>query len=263
MEFQPAAFDFSLCKRNLALQESGMAPMKAKSTGTTIVAATYEGGIVLGGDSRATAGNIVADKFCMKVHKLTNSIYACGAGTAADLDQVCNMLSANMRLQELNSGRKARVITALRMAKQHLFQYMGYIGAYLLVGGVDPTGTYLYDIAANGTTMAKPFAVQGSGSYSAISIMERHYKFGMTEAECKALVQQGLQAGMHGDNASGNTLNLVTIDKDGARFEGPIVPDFCKTPSIVELQYKFPTGATKVLKQKTVKYEVIESMDTN
>lgn len=43
------------------------------------------------------------------------------------------MLSANMRLQELNSGRKARVITALRMAKQHLFQYMGYIGAYLLV----------------------------------------------------------------------------------------------------------------------------------
>lgn len=48
----------------------------------------FEGGIVMGADSRATAGNIVADKHCMKVHKLTNSIYACGAGTAADLDQV-------------------------------------------------------------------------------------------------------------------------------------------------------------------------------
>lgn len=42
----------------------------------------------MGADSRATSGNIIADKHCMKVHKVTDSIYACGAGTAADLDQV-------------------------------------------------------------------------------------------------------------------------------------------------------------------------------
>lgn len=42
----------------------------------------------MGADSRATAGNIIADKHCEKVHYLTQSIYACGAGTAADLDQV-------------------------------------------------------------------------------------------------------------------------------------------------------------------------------
>lgn len=42
----------------------------------------------MGADSRATAGNIIADKHCEKVHKLTDSIYACGAGTAADLHQV-------------------------------------------------------------------------------------------------------------------------------------------------------------------------------
>lgn len=48
--------------------------------------------------------------------------------------QVTNMLAGNMRLMELNTGRKARVITALRHAKQHLFQYQGYIGAYLLIG---------------------------------------------------------------------------------------------------------------------------------
>lgn len=43
----------------------------------------------MGADSRATSGNIIADKNCMKVHYLTESIRACGAGTAADLDQVC------------------------------------------------------------------------------------------------------------------------------------------------------------------------------
>lgn len=42
----------------------------------------------MGADSRATAGNIIQDKRCEKVHHLTESIRACGAGTAADLDQV-------------------------------------------------------------------------------------------------------------------------------------------------------------------------------
>lgn len=46
----------------------------------------------MGGDSRATNGNIIEDKFCLKVHKLSESIYACGAGTAADLDSVSGIV---------------------------------------------------------------------------------------------------------------------------------------------------------------------------
>lgn len=90
------------------------------------------------------------------------------------------MLSSNLRLQELNSGRKARVCTALRVAKQHLFKHMGYIGAYLLIGGVDPTGARLYDLSAEGTSMNRSYAAEGSGSYAAITILERDFKFGMT-----------------------------------------------------------------------------------
>lgn len=105
------------------------------------------------------------------------------------------MLSGNLRLMEIQTGRKARVITALRMAKQHLFNYMGYVGAYLLIGlcflsnlkvyspilgGVDPTGPHLYECSANGTTMAKPYAAMGSGSYGAISMLEKDFKTDMT-----------------------------------------------------------------------------------
>uniref|UniRef100_A0A1I7XHY6 proteasome endopeptidase complex n=1 Tax=Heterorhabditis bacteriophora TaxID=37862 RepID=A0A1I7XHY6_HETBA len=255
------AFDFSNCVRNMALARMGEAAPKLRSTGTTIVAATFKDGLVMGADSRATAGNVVADKHCEKVHKLTESIYACGAGTAADLDQVTKMLSANLRLLELNTGKKARVITALRQAKQHLFNYMGYVGAYLLIGGVDPTGPHLYECSANGTTMAKPFAAQGSGSYAAISILERDFKTEMTEEEATDLVQRALYAGMHGDNASGNSLNLVVMNSDKTVFRGPIVPDFCKKPESVDLEYKFKLGSTKVLKRKTIKYDIIESMD--
>jgi len=254
-------FQFSNCTRNVALTKMGMDPPRLRSTGTTIVAVTYKDGVLMGADSRATAGNIIADKNCMKVHKLTESIYACGAGTAADLDQVCNMLSADLRLLELNTDRKARVISAIRHAKQHLFRYMGYVGAYLLIGGVDPSGPHLYEVSASGTTMSKPYCANGSGSYSAISVLERDFKFGMGEEDAAALVQRALEAGMHGDNASGNSLNLVIITGKSTEFRGPIVPAFCVKPEQVELDYTFKAGTTKVLKRKEFKYDVIESMD--
>ena len=58
---------------------------------------------------------------------------ACGAGTAADLQHVTNMLSTNMELLELNMGRKARVVSVLRRAKQHLFRCYGFLMQYCLV----------------------------------------------------------------------------------------------------------------------------------
>ncbi|CAI2345856.1 unnamed protein product [Caenorhabditis sp. 36 PRJEB53466] len=53
-----------------------------------------------------------------------------------------------------------------------------------------------------------------------------------------------LEAGMHGDNASGNSLNLVIIEPNETVFKGPIVPEFCKRPEPNDLVYKFQPGAT-------------------
>ena len=40
----------------------------APHTGTTILAVVYDGGVVLGADTRSTAGTTVADKNCEKIH---------------------------------------------------------------------------------------------------------------------------------------------------------------------------------------------------
>lgn len=48
----------------------------------------------MGADSRSTAGNLIASKRSEKVHYVTDYIRACGAGTAADLDQVCRRLNS-------------------------------------------------------------------------------------------------------------------------------------------------------------------------
>jgi 20S proteasome alpha/beta subunit len=49
------------------MSEKGVLLPKATSTGTTIVGCLFKDGIVLGADTRATEGEIVADKNCEKV----------------------------------------------------------------------------------------------------------------------------------------------------------------------------------------------------
>jgi len=256
-------FNFDNCERNLALEKLGVDAPKLRSTGTTIAGVIYKDGIVMGADSRATAGNIVADKHCMKVHKLTDSIYACGAGTAADLDQVCLMLSANLRLYEMNNKCKADILMAVRRSRQHLFRHMGYICAYLLIGGVDSTGAHLYSVHAHGSSATRPYAAEGSGSYSAMSVLERDYKPNMTENEATELLQRVIESGMHADNASGNSLNLIIIQTNGKDtvFRGPIVPDFCRMTEPFDLVYKASDKVMQVLKQKTIPYEVLDETE--
>lgn len=55
------------------------------STGTTIVGLIFKDGVILAADTRATAGYVVADKNCEKLHYLAPNMYCAGAGTAADL----------------------------------------------------------------------------------------------------------------------------------------------------------------------------------
>ena len=65
----------------------GYLPMATK-TGTTIVGLVYKDGVVLGADTRATGDTTVVDKNCEKIHKIADNICCCGAGTAADTQQV-------------------------------------------------------------------------------------------------------------------------------------------------------------------------------
>lgn len=61
---------FSSFVRNLCLEAQGVSPPKVVKTGTTISGIIFKDGVVLGADTRATSGNMVADKNCSKIHRL-------------------------------------------------------------------------------------------------------------------------------------------------------------------------------------------------
>ena len=54
------------------------------STGTTIMAVAFDGGVILGADSRVSTGTYIANRVSDKVTHLHDSIYMCRSGSAAD-----------------------------------------------------------------------------------------------------------------------------------------------------------------------------------
>ena len=66
----------------------------------------------------------MADKNCEKIHYIAPNMYCCGAGTAADTEFITNLVSSQLELHTLNSGRLPRIVTAMTLLKQRLFRYV-------------------------------------------------------------------------------------------------------------------------------------------
>ena len=56
------------------MSNQGFPAPKAVKTGTTIAGFIFKDGVILGADTRATEGNIVADKNCFKLHYMAPNI---------------------------------------------------------------------------------------------------------------------------------------------------------------------------------------------
>ena len=57
-------------------------------TGTTIVACAYDGGVVLGADSRVSTGTYISNRASDKITPLCDSVYLLRSGSAADTQAV-------------------------------------------------------------------------------------------------------------------------------------------------------------------------------
>jgi len=253
-------FNFALSKRNEHLLKGGMKMPNTKKTGTTIAGLVYKDGVVLGADTRATEGSIVCDKNCLKIHKISDNIYCCVAGTSAATENVTCLISSQLELLRLDTGAEPRVVTAMTRLKQRLFQYQGHVSAALVLGGVDITGPHIYTVYPHGSTDKLPYATMGSGSLAAMAVFERGYKDNMDEKEAVELVSQAIQAGIFNDLGSGSNVDICVIARGkpvNLQHNYIAGPDFApKQPNIKPARkhdYTFKRGTTEILKKEVRK----------
>jgi len=258
LQSQRGGFSFENCERNIRLGEQAqIRPPTAMKSGTTICGIKLKDAVVVAADTRATEGPMVADKNCDKLHFIANNIYCAGAGTAADLVHTTHMMASQIELLRMQTGTQPRVGTVVKRLSSMLFKYQGYIGCALVLGGADPTGPHLYQIAPHGSSDQLPFTTMGSGSLAAMAVLELGYDENLSVEAGKELIADAVEAGIFNDLGSGGNVDVCVLKKDGhEHFRNYRKPN----PRMYKAEYKgFPKGCTPVLKEHILKLVTVET----
>lgn len=60
----------------------------------------FKDGVILGADSRTSAGSYIANRVTDKLTPVTDLVYCCRSGSAADTQAIADLVGVQMMLQE-------------------------------------------------------------------------------------------------------------------------------------------------------------------
>lgn len=206
---------------NWASCDAGFPPVTAVvETGTTIVACCYAGGVVLGADTRTSAGSYVVNRAARKITKLSNRICVCRSGSAADTQAVAQIarLQTLLYTQELprQFNGEARVKVVAHLLQQLCFEYKDQLTAGLIVGGWDPVeGPQAFSIPVGGACIPVQYTAGGSGSVFITAFLDEHFRPNLTKQEALQMVTKAVGHAISRDGSSGGMIRLVTIEEEG------------------------------------------------
>ncbi|WP_328999968.1 proteasome subunit beta [Kribbella sp. NBC_00709] len=178
--------------------------------GTTIVAATFPGGVIMAGDRRATMGNIIAQRDIEKVFPADEYSAVAFAGSAGfgiemvrlfqvELEHYEKLEGATLSLDGKANRLSALIRGNLPMAMQGLTVVPLFAGYDEEIKGgrifsYDPTGgryeeTHFYSV--------------GSGSLFARGALKKLYREDLSETDCVTVAIQSLIDAADDDSATG------------------------------------------------------------
>ena len=192
--------------------------MQGISTGTTIMAVEFDGGVVIGADSRTTMGTVIMNRVTDKLTKVSDKIYCCRSGSAADTQAIADIVSYRLKLFEMENDEAPTVVAASNIFRDLCYNYRDQVMAGIICAGWDSrNGGQVYCIPLGGMLTREPVAVGGSGSSYIYGYVDSNYKQGMTEEECVKFVLNAVSLAMTRDGSSGGCVRIGIINKDGCK----------------------------------------------
>jgi proteasome beta subunit len=212
---------------------AGLAPIQTQAT--TILAFKYAGGVLMAGDRRATAGNVVVYDRADKVLEIDRHSLMAIAGVPATAWEMARVLEHSFQfyrrsqLQEMSLEGKVRALSKLlRDNLGFVMQGVGVVvplfATYDREAGVPRL--YFYD-AMGAQFEAADYAANGSGGHAVRSVLYYENTFGerplqkYSEAHAIALALRALETAAESDTATGG------VDRRGLVY--PIVKLITKT----------------------------------
>ncbi|XP_010603556.1 proteasome subunit beta type-9 isoform X1 [Fukomys damarensis] len=184
-------------------------------TGTTIMAVEFDGGVVVGSDSRVSAGQSVVNRVFDKLSPLHERIYCALSGSAADAQAVVDMAAYQLELHGLELETPPLVLAAANVVKNITYKYREELSAHLITAGWDQgEGGQVYG-TLGGMLTRQPLIIGGSGSTYIYGYVDAAYKPGMSPEECRRFTTDAIALAMSRDGSSGGIVYLVTITAAG------------------------------------------------
>ncbi|KAF9057726.1 nucleophile aminohydrolase [Panaeolus papilionaceus] len=183
--------------------------------GTSIMAVQFDGGVVIGADSRTTTGSYIANRVTDKLTHVHDRIYCCRSGSAADTQAVADAVHYNLQLYAQTSGKSPSVHTAAALFQKICYENKDGLSAGIIVAGWDESvGPSVYNIPLGGGLFRQPWAIGGSGSTYVYGYCDATYQEGWGRDQTVEFVKNTLALAMARDGSSGGVIRMCVITED-------------------------------------------------
>jgi proteasome beta subunit len=184
-------------------------PLKAPH-GTTIVTATFEGGVVMAGDRRATMGNIIANRDMEKVFAGDEYSAVGIAGTAGIAIELVKLFQVELEHYEKIEGTllslEGKANRLASMIRANLGMAMQGLAVVPLFAGYDldrdAGRIFSYDVTGGCYEEHDHHSV-GSGSLFARGSLKKLWRAGLSDAEAVSVAVEALYDAADDDSATG------------------------------------------------------------
>jgi proteasome beta subunit len=178
--------------------------------GTTVVALRYADGVVMAGDRRATAGNIIAHHAMEKVFPADRHSAVAIAGTAGMAIEMVRLFQVQLEHYEKVEGSilslEGKANQLAQMVRQHLPLAMQGLAVIPMFAGYDTMRNvgriFNYDVTG-GKYEDTDFQATGSGGRDARNTIKLGWREGLAQDEALNLSIQSLYDAADEDSATG------------------------------------------------------------
>ncbi|AFN83949.1 proteasome subunit beta type-6 [Encephalitozoon romaleae SJ-2008] len=186
-----------------------------EKTGTTIIAIKYDGGVLIGADSRTSMGTYIPSRVTDKLTQITNKIFVCRSGSSADTQMISEYLKMYLNMYSRLESSVPSVHRAATLASKIIYENPTLL-AGLIVAGYDDKPR-VFNISLGGSLMECDWAIGGSGSAFIYGYCDMNWRSGMSLEEGIKFIKDAVSSAIRRDNASGGCIRMSAISRDGVQ----------------------------------------------
>jgi len=199
-----------------------------ESDGTTILAAEFNGGVVLSADTRTSSGPLIVHRLSNKITEVSSHICVLRSGSSADTQAITDIVKYHLSVYEMEHGHPAPVHVAAQVFRDMCYRYRDDFTAGVIIAGWDnKLGGQVYQIPLGGMIVRRPLGAGGSGSTYIFGFLDENYRTGMTRPECEEFLKSAVALAVGRDGSSGGAIRLAVISEKGIErkhFTGEQIP---------------------------------------